>query len=57
MPEAAPASPPEDVAAPDDDGDLAAGVDSLGDIPRKALRDRRVNSIALLAHQGLAREL
>ncbi len=50
-----PASP--EVASSDNDGNLNASLPDGLDLLGKTLGNRRVDSIGLVAHEGLAREL
>ncbi len=57
MPLAAAGEAAEDVAAADDDGDLAAGRDCFGDVASETLGDGHVDAEIAFAHQGFAGEL
>jgi hypothetical protein len=49
--------PPENVATPDDDGNLNASLNELADFVRNPGQDGSVNSVIAIAHQGFAAKL
>ncbi len=54
MPLAAPCKSAEDIAAADDDADLGAGGDRVGDIPGQPVDHGHVDAVAAAAHQRFA---